>query len=46
MTSIDKPKGITVIILDRGTKKSKSMTVYGSDLDEIYKMVKKAFSRD
>ena len=42
MVSINKPNGITVIVLDRKSKKSKSLTVYGG-INEVYAVVKKAF---
>lgn len=42
MINTKKPQSITVIILDRKTKKSKSFTVYGS-FEEVYKKLRKAF---
>ena len=44
MVSTIKPKSITVTVLDRNTNKSRSLTVYGSDLEEVYKAVKKTFT--
>lgn len=33
----DKPKAIIITVRDRNSNKSKSITVYNTDLEEIYK---------
>lgn len=39
---IDKSRTVTVLVIDRRTKKSKSFTVMG-DLDAIYRKVRATF---
>lgn len=39
---LERPKTITVVISDRKEKKHKSFVVYGMDLEEVEKKVKKA----
>jgi hypothetical protein len=38
----DKPKSIIITIRDRKDNKSKSITVYGTTVEEIYTKVQKA----
>lgn len=35
----DKPKAIIITVRDRKSNKSKSITVYNTDLEEIYKKI-------
>ena len=39
-----KPESVTVIVVNRKTKKSKSFTVYGS-LEEVYKIIQKTLKK-
>jgi hypothetical protein len=41
MTSMEKPKSITITLGDRKDKKFKSFVVYGSTLDEIERKIRK-----
>jgi len=43
MTSIEKPKSITITLGDRKEGKYKSFVVYGSNLEEIERKIKKVF---
>jgi hypothetical protein len=42
MTTLEKPKTITVTLGDRKEKKFKSFVVYGSTLDDVEKKIKKS----
>jgi len=42
MVETDKPKSVTITIQDRSDKKSKSFTVYNTDIDEVYGIVRRA----
>lgn len=44
MVSTQKPRGITVVVMDRKSKKIRSFTIYGG-FDEVYSRVKKAFGK-
>lgn len=37
-----RPEGVTIVVVNRKTKKSKSFTVYG-ELEEVFKKVKRIF---
>lgn len=39
MVTINKPKGITITIRDRQDNRSKSITVYGTSLEELQKKI-------
>lgn len=41
MVTADKPKGITITIRDRKENKSKTITVYDTDLHEMYRKIKR-----
>lgn len=45
MVTIDKPKSITITIRDRSKNKSKSITVYNTNLEEIYKKIQKSVGK-
>jgi hypothetical protein len=42
---IEKPKSVIITIRDRKDNKSKSITVYNTSLDEIYKKVETALKK-
>ncbi len=42
MVTIQKPKGIMITIRDRKENKSKTITVYGADIEIVFKKIKKA----
>jgi len=42
MTTLEKPKTITITLGDRKEKKFKSFVVYGSTLDSVEKKIKNA----
>mgnify|MGYP001576212449 CR=1 FL=1 len=46
MVTSSKPKSITITIRDRENKKSRSITVYDTDIDEIEKLIKKALDKE
>ena len=46
MVTINKPKGITITIRDRQENKSKTITVYDTDLEAIYKTIEKALNKN
>ncbi len=43
MVTINRPMGITVTIRDRENNKSKSLTVYGASLNEVYDKLTRIF---
>ena len=40
MVTTEKPKSVMITIRDRKENKSKTITVYNTDLEEIYKKIK------
>lgn len=46
MITKEKPKGITITTRDRKNNKSKSITVYGSTIEEVIEKVEKALKID
>jgi hypothetical protein len=42
MTTLEKPKSITITISDRKEHKNRSFVVYGSTIEEVEKKIKKA----
>ena len=40
MVTTEKPKSVMITIRDRRENKSKTITVYNTDLEEIYKKIK------
>jgi len=44
MVTLNKPKSVTITIRDRNANKSKSITVYGSELDDVYKNIQMLLS--
>jgi len=39
MVMLNKPKSITITIRDRFANKSKSITIYGAEMDDVYKRI-------
>lgn len=35
-----KPESVTIVVLNRKSKKSRSLTVYEADVDQVFKTVK------
>ena len=44
MVILNKPKGITVLIMDKQSKKSKSFTVYNISVEETFEKTKFFFN--
>ena len=42
MVTINKPRGITVTVRDREDNKSKTITIYGTTLEEVHKKIEKS----
>lgn len=42
MVTIEKPKSVMITIRDRRENKSKTITVYDTNLEEVYGKIKKA----
>jgi hypothetical protein len=38
----EKPKGIVITVRDRKQNKSKSITIYNTTIDEVFKRIEKA----
>lgn len=45
MTSIKKPESVMITIRNRKTNESKSLTVYDTDVKDVYEQIKRLFTR-